>query len=390
MTVRLDTAMSRAVLLERWRGYVSQAVLLALVVWLVWSGFSNFLGNVRALGISVGYGFLHGEAGFQIAQSMIAFDPTSSYLDAVIVATLNSLLVIALASLLSTVIGLCVAFGRLTPHPIIRGASSAYVEVFRNIPLLLQIFFWYFSAMALLPGVGEGFQFGAVLLNNRGLFFPRMQLSLAAASALAAALAVFVLLFTLARRWLKSKGITGAGAMALAVVALIVLCFAPLSLLQAEFALDSPRVEGFNVGGGFALLPELMALTLSLSIYNSTFLAEIFRAGILSVPRGQSEAATTVGLSGVRAALLITLPQALRVALPPAAGQYQTLAKASSLAAAIGYPDIMQIVGGTVLSQTSQALEAMTLVVLLYAAINLFIALAVNLANRRLLKRDGR
>lgn len=390
MTVRLDTAMSRAVLLERWRGYVSQAVLLALVVWLVWSGFSNFLGNVRALGISVGYGFLHGEAGFQIAQSMIAFDPTSSYLDAVIVATLNSLLVIALASLLSTVIGLCVAFGRLTPHPIIRGASSAYVEVFRNIPLLLQIFFWYFSAMALLPGVGEGFKFGAVLLNNRGLFFPRMQLSLAAASALAAALAVFVLLFTLARRWLKSKGITGAGAMALAVVALIVLCFAPLSLLQAQFALDSPRVEGFNVGGGFALLPELMALTLSLSIYNSTFLAEIFRAGILSVPRGQSEAATTVGLSGVRAALLITLPQALRVALPPAAGQYQTLAKASSLAAAIGYPDIMQIVGGTVLSQTSQALEAMTLVVLLYAAINLFIALAVNLANRRLLKRDGR
>lgn len=390
MTVRLDTAMSRAVLLERWRGYVSQAVLLALVVWLVWSGFSNFLGNVRALGISVGYGFLHGEAGFQIAQSMIAFDPTSSYLDAVIVATLNSLLVIALASLLSTVIGLCVAFGRLTPHPIIRGASSAYVEVFRNIPLLLQIFFWYFSAMALLPGVGEGFQFGAVLLNNRGLFFPRLQLSLAAASALAAALAVFVLLFTLTRRWLKSKGITGAGAMALAVVALIVLCFAPLLLLQAQFALDSPRVEGFNVGGGFALLPELMALTLSLSIYNSTFLAEIFRAGILSVPRGQSEAATTVGLSGVRAALLITLPQALRVALPPAAGQYQTLAKASSLAAAIGYPDIMQIVGGTVLSQTSQALEAMTLVVLLYAAINLFIALAVNLANRRLLKRDGR
>jgi general L-amino acid transport system permease protein len=139
-----------------------------------------------------------------------------------------------------------------------------------------------------------------------------------------------------------------------------------------------------------ALLPELIALTLGLSIYNSTFLAEIFRAGILSVPRGQTEAAATVGLSGVRAALLITLPQALRLALPPAAGQYQTLAKASSLAAAIGYPDIMQIVGGTVLTQTSQALEAMALVVLLYAAINLAIALAVNLANRRLLRREGR
>jgi general L-amino acid transport system permease protein len=327
--------MSRAVLIERLPGYVGQTVLLALVAWLAWRGFSNFLANVRALGVASGYGFLRAEAGFEIAQSMIAFGPNSSYLRAVVVATLNTLLVIALAGLLSTLIGLCIAFGRLAPHPVIRGASSAYVEVFRNIPLLLQIFFWYFSAMALLPVVGDSLQFGAVLLNNRGLFLPRLE-------------------------------------------------------LLPHFALDLPRVEGFNVAGGVALLPELIALTLGLSIYNSTFLAEIFRAGILSVPRGQTEAAATVGLSGVRAALLITLPQALRLALPPAAGQYQTLAKASSLAAAIGYPDIMQIVGGTVLTQTSQALEAMALVVLLYAAINLAIALAVNLANRRLLRREGR
>ena len=390
MTLLPTMNMSRAVLMERLRGYVGQAVLLALVAWLAWSGFSNFLGNVRALGISAGYGFLHAEAGFEIAQSMIAFGPASSYLDAVIVATLNSLLVIALASLLSTLIGLCIAFGRLTPHLLIRGASSAYVEVFRNIPLLLQIFFWYFSAMALLPGVGDSLQFGAALLNNRGLFVPRVQVTLAGASAVAAALAAFVVLFMLVRRALKSKAITGPGALALTMAVLVVLCLAPLGLMHTQFGLDSPRVEGFNVGGGFALLPELMALTLGLSIYNSTFLAEIFRAGILSVPSGQSEAAATVGLSGVRAALLITLPQALRVALPPAAGQYQTLAKASALAAAIGYPDIMQVVGGTVLSQTSQALEAMALVVLLYAAINLAIALAVNLANHRLLKREGR
>ncbi|HEX9719345.1 MAG TPA: ABC transporter permease subunit [Ramlibacter sp.] len=334
MTGLPRTKMSRAVLMERLPGYVGQLVLLVLVIWLVWRGFSNFLGNVRALGVSTGYGFLHTEAGFEIAQSLIAFSPASTYLDAVIVATLNTLLVIALAGFFSTLIGLCIAFGRLAPHPLVRGASSAYVEVFRNIPLLLQIFFWYFSAMSLLPGVADSLQLGAVLLNNRGLFLPHLQLM--------------------------------------------------------PFGFDVPRVEGFNVAGGFALLPELIALTLGLSIYNSTFLAEIFRAGILSVPRGQTEAAATVGLSGVRAALLITLPQALRLALPPAAGQYQTLAKASSLAAAIGYPDIMQIVGGTVLSQTSQALEAMALVVLLYATINLFIALVVNLANRRLLKREGR
>jgi len=253
------------------------------------------------------------------------------------VATLNTLLVVALASVLATAIGLAVAFGRLVPQPLVRKAAGAYVEVFRNIPLLLQIFFWYFSALALLPPVAESLHLGGVLLNNRGLFLPRLQ-------------------------WGGGVGI----------------------------ALDWPVAEGLNVSGGFTLLPELMALTLGLAIYNGAFLAEIFRAGIQSVPPGQSEAATTLGLSGWRAAWLVVLPQALRLALPPAAGQYQTLAKASSLAAAIGYPDIMQIVGGTILSQTSQALEAMALVVLLYAAINLAIALIVHLVNRRLLHRQER
>jgi len=320
--------MLRAVLRERLPGYVVQALLAALITWLAWAAVANFRANMHALGVSVGFGFLRAQAGFQIAQSLVPFGPASSYLDAVIAAALNTLLVVLLASVLSTIIALLVAFGRLAPHGIVRSASTVYVEVFRNIPLLLQILFWYFSAIALLPGVADSLQFGGVLLNNRGLFLP--------------------------------------------------------------LGADRPHVEGFDVAGGIAILPELMALTLGLAIYNSTFLAEIFRAGILSVPRGQSEAAASVGLSGVRAALLITLPQALRVALPAAGGQYQTLAKASSLAAAIGYPDIMQIVGGTVASQTSQALEAMTLVVLLYAAINLFIALVVGLANRRLQKREGR
>jgi len=327
--------MSRAVLMERLPGYVAQAVLLAIVAWLVWRGVANFEANARALGLSVGFDFLRSQAGFQIAQSLIDFTPASTYLDAIVAAALNTLLVVALAGVFSTLIGLGIAFGRLAPPGVVRGASSAYVEVFRNIPLLLQILFWYFSAIALLPAVGDSIQFGPVLLNNRGLFLPGLQ-------------------------------------------------------LDPAIALNRPHVDGFDVAGGFVILPELMALTLGLSIYNSTFLAEIFRAGILSVPRGQSEAAASVGLSGVRAAWLIVLPQALRVALPAAGGQYQTLAKASSLAAAIGYPDIMQIVGGTVASQTSQALEAMTLVVLLYAAINLVIALIVNLLNRRLLAHEGR
>ena len=327
---------SRAVLRERLPGQLAQALLLALVAWGAWAALANFADNLRRLHIASGWNFLRAHAGFEIAQTLVAFGPGSSYLDAVVVATLNTLLVVALAAVLSTVLALLIAFGRLAEHPLVRGLCTAWVEVFRNVPLLLQIFFWYFSALALLPPVADSLQFGDILLNNRGLFLPRLH-------------------------W-------AAGAL----------------------ALERPVAEGFNVAGGLPLLPELLALTLGLAIYNSAFLAEIFRAGIQSVPRGQTEAASTVGLSGVRAALLVVLPQALRLALPPAAGQYQTLAKASSLAAAIGYPDIMQIVGGTLLSQTSQALEAMALVLLLYAAINLAIALAAALANRRLLRHDLR
>ena len=327
---------SRAVLRERLPGYLAQLVLLALVAWLAFSGLSNFSDNLQRLHIASGFGFLRVQAGFEIAQSLVAFAPGSTYLDAVVVAALNTLLVLLLAGVLGTLVALLVAFGRLARQPLVRGFCTVYVEVFRNIPLLLQIFFWYFSALALLPPVADSLRLGDVLLNNRGLFLPTLH-------------------------W--------AG---------------------GSLAWDRPQAEGFNVAGGIAVLPELIALTLGLAIYNSAFLAEIFRAGIQSVPRGQSEAAASIGLSGTRAALLVVLPQALRLALPPAAGQYQSLAKASSLAAAIGYPDIMQIVGGTILSQTSQALEAMTLVVLLYAAINLLIALAVNLANRRLLRRQAR
>jgi general L-amino acid transport system permease protein len=319
--------MSRATLVERLPGWIVQALLVTAIAWLVIRGVANFHANLKALGVSAGFGFLHSQAGFQIAQSLIPFGPASSYWTAIVVATQNTLLVIVLAGAVSTLIALVVAFGRLAPPGLVRGASAAYVEVFRNIPVLLQILFWYASAIALLPPVSDSLQFGGALLNNRGLFLP--------------------------------------------------------------FG-SAPHVEGFDVAGGIAILPELMALTLGLSIYNSAFLAEIFRAGILSVPRGQVEAAATVGLAGWRAALLITLPQALRVALPAAGGQYQILAKSSALAAAIGYPDIMQIIGGTIASQTSQVLEAMTLVVVLYAAINLAIALAVGLANRRLLRREGR
>jgi general L-amino acid transport system permease protein len=382
--------MSRAVFLERLPGYVGQVVLLAVVGWLTWRGAANFRGNVRAMGLSAGFGFLDTQAGFQVGQALIAFGPASSYRDAIIVAVLNTLLVVALASLLSTLIALVIAFGRLAPAGLVQRLCALYVEVFRNIPVLLQILFWYSSALALLPGVSESVALGSILLNNRGLFLPSLHVAPSGAWALGVALTACVAAFVLARRNARSGPTEGLARRAWVAALLVALCSAILVLLVTPMQVERPRIEGFDVSGGFAILPELMALTLGLSIYNSTFLAEIFRAGILSVPRGQMEAATTVGLRGARAAFLITLPQALRVALPAAGGQYQTLAKASALAAAIGYPDIMQIVGGTVASQTGQALEAMALVVLLYGAINLCIALAIGVANRHLMRREGR
>jgi general L-amino acid transport system permease protein len=316
-------------------GYAGQACLLAVVIWLVVAGAVNFVDNLDRLRLEQGFRFLWTQAGFDISQALVDFSPDSRHIDAVWVALLNTLLVVSLAMVLSTLGGLAVAWGRLAAQPLIRGLSTAYVETFRNIPLLLQIYFWYFSALAVLPPVADSLEFAGALMNNRGLFLPWP-------------------------RW--SEG---------------------------HLVMELPLARGLNVSGGLALLPELIALTLGLSIYNSAFLAEIFRAGIQSVPRGQSEAAKAVGLSPLRAAVLVVLPQAMRLSIPPAAGQYQSLAKASSLAAAIGYPDVMQVVGGTILSQTSQALEAMALVLAIYACINLLIALAGNLANRRIKARQG-
>src|SRR3569833_1088394 len=163
---------SRAVLRERWPGWVGQAVLLAVVAWLAWAAAANFAGNLQRLHSGSGLGFLHARAGFETAQALVPFGPASDYLDAVVVATLNTLLVIVLAGVLSTVLAVLLAFGRLGEQPLVRGFCAGYVEVFRNIPLLLQIFFWYFSAIALLPSVADSLSLGGVILNNRGLFLP--------------------------------------------------------------------------------------------------------------------------------------------------------------------------------------------------------------------------
>ena len=378
---------SRALWKERAPLYVVQALVLIAVGWLAYRAALNFGANVRALGLSAGFGFLATRAGFDIGQALIPFGPSSSYLDAVIVALLNTLLVIALAMIVSTLTAVLVAFGRLAPPGLVRGVSAVYVEVFRNIPLLLQILFWYACALSLLPGLSDSLELGPILISNRGVFLPRLEMTSATVPTIVAAVVLLGVLVVAARLRIRKAKPTRVAPL---FVLMLLVGSAAIALIGSTLHVMRPRVEGFDVADAYVILPELVALTLGLSIYNSAFLAEIFRAGVLSVPRGQIEAAASVGLSGARAAVLVTLPQALRVALPAAGNQYQTLAKASSLAAAIGYPDIMQVLGGTIASQTGQALEAMALVVVLYAVINLTIAAMIGIANRHLLRSEGR
>ncbi|MGZ5864908.1 MAG: amino acid ABC transporter permease [Xanthobacteraceae bacterium] len=371
---------------DRLPGWLLQLAVLAVLVFLVLEAVHNARVNIVRLGLEPGYDFLRSEAGFQISQHLVPYGPGSRYLDAIFVAILNTLAVASVSIVLSTVLGLFTSLGRLSRNPLLARLSTAYVELFRNIPLLLQIFFWYFTALALVPRVRDSIELGPILLNNRGLYLPSISFDASWWILMLDAVLVFALLaFALRRqRWLHHPD-----HVAIIGGTFVVAAFALHVAFGAGLHWEMPVIRGLSVQGGLPVGPEFLALALGLSIYNSAFMAEIFRSGMLAIPKGQYEAAATVNLSGLKAWILILLPQTLRLVLPPAIGQYQTLIKASSLAAAIGYPDVMQVVGGTILTQTSRAVEAMSLVILIYMVINLSLSLLINIYNARVLSRGG-
>jgi len=313
----------------------------------------NVAANLQARGMASGFDFLGREAGFAIGFALIPYDEASSYGRALLVGLLNTLLAAGLALVLATALGLLVGIGRLATHLPSRVAAAGFVGLLRNVPLLLLVLFWHGAVVQALPGVRQALSlFGVVFLSNRGLVLPapvpdpgRAWLAGAALIALLAGIA--------ARRLGRRRS----SWLAFAAAAI---------LLLAAPAWDVPSLSGFNFRGGITLVPELVSLVAALSLYNAAFIAEIVRGGINAVPRGQIEAATSMGLPPGLRMRLVVLPQAMRAIVPPLANQYSHLIKASSLATVIGYPDLVNVFLGTTLNQTGRAIEVVAITMAIF------------------------
>jgi general L-amino acid transport system permease protein len=350
------------------------------------AAFFDVRGNMQARGIPTDFGFLDNVAGFDINQSLIPYSAASTYGRAFLVGLLNTCLVAALGLTLATIIGFSVGVARLSKNWIVAKCATAYVEALRNIPLLLQLLFWYNAVLKPLPGPRQSLEllFG-VFLNNRGLFMPEPVWGPGALwIALAALVSVFAALGlrkASVRRWLPGpraafwSGVAASFAVALPIAAFV----------AAGHPLDfvPPELKGFNFSGGVRLLPEFVALVLGLSLYTAAFIAEIVRAGIEAVPRGQGEAAAALGLSPSQAGRLVIRPQAMRLIVPLLTSQYLNLIKNSSLAVFIGYPDLVQVFAGTVLNQTGAAVQVIFITMAVYLLMSLLASLAMNLYGRR-------
>ncbi|MBB4267420.1 amino acid ABC transporter permease [Roseospira visakhapatnamensis] len=375
----------------RVRAVVFQIVALGLVVWFGWTIFNNTLTNMESRGITTGFGFLDNTAGFGILFSLIPYDESNTYGRTFVVGLLNTLLVAFLGILFATLIGFLLGVARLSSNWLIAKMALVYIEITRNIPPLLQIFFWYYAVLRTLPGPRQSLDLlGAVHLNNRGLYIPWPHPE-TGFWAVGVALAVAVTGAALLLRWARRRqDQTGrrfpAGWASFGLV--LGLPLAVFWLTGGPVAWDLPALDGFNFKGGARLIPEFIALWAALTIYTASFIAEIVRSGIEAVSHGQTEAAQALGLKRGPALRLIIIPQALRVIIPPLTSQYLNLTKNSSLATAIGYPDLVGVFMGTTLNQTGQAVEIVAMTMAVYLTISLSIAFLMNLYNRAVTLRE--
>ncbi len=367
------------------RGVIYQVLILGMLGFCVWYLVSNTLHNLAVRNISTGFGFLDREAGFAIGESSIAYTPSDTYGCAILVGLINTLKVSVIGIVAATLIGTVLGIARLSRNWLISRLAGLYVEVMRNVPLLLQLFFWYALITEALPGPRQALNpVSGVFLSNRGLKLPTLQgdglnwLLLG----LGAAIVAVVLLAHWARRRQEQTGRIFPVARASAAL-LLVLPAAALLLSGAPIALDVPELRGFNFAGGLTLSPEFAALLAGLIIYTSAFVAEVVRSGIQAVGKGQWEAAQALGLTRSRMMRLVILPQALRVIVPPMTSQYLNLTKNSSLAVAIGYPDIVSVVN-TTLNQTGQAIEGILIIMAAYLTVSLSISIFMNWYNNRI------
>ncbi|CAH7483418.1 putative ABC transporter membrane subunit YhdX [Vibrio chagasii] len=347
---------------------------------------NNALTNLEARGIATGFDFLSQEAGFGIGLTLVEYDETFSYGRTFVVGLLNTALVSVLGIILATVLGFSMGVARLSSNWLVSRFAAVYIEIFRNIPLLLQIFFWYFAVLQALPSARQSLSLGeAIFLNVRGLYFPAPVLeqgsSIVIASLIAGSVATIII-----NIWANNKQKLTGQQTPMFRIALSLIVGLPLVVyfvLGMPISAEYPELKGFNFRGGISIIPELAALVLALSIYTASFIAEIVRSGINAVSHGQTEAAMSLGLPRARTLKLVIIPQALRIIIPPLTSQYLNLTKNSSLAMAIGYPDLVSVFAGTTLNQTGQAIEIIAMTMGVYLTLSLLTSALMNIYNRK-------
>ena len=386
MTERLDRAPPKISPLydPRYRAIAYQVALCLVLGFLAYGAIQNMASNLARASIATGFAFWNHTAGFDISQTLIPYAPdVSTYGRAFWVGLLNTLLVTVLGIVFATILGFLIGIARLSSNVLIARLAAAYVELIRNIPLLLQLLFWYNAVLKALPGIRESLGVpGGGFLNNRGLFLPRPEMAGADAIAVAflAGVAAALVFLLLRGRLIRAGGVT-----AFAVAALLVLVPPAVAFVAsgASIAFDYPEVGRFNIRGGIEILPEFVALLAGLVTYTASFIAEAVRAGLAAVAKGQTEAAYALGLRRGATLRLVIIPQAMRVIIPPLTNQYLNLTKNSTLAVAIGYPDLVQVFAGTVLNNTGQAVEVIVITMAVYLAISLATSLLMNWYNAR-------
>ena len=368
------------------RAIVFQAVALTVTVAFGLYLFENTQDNLRRLGIASGFDFLSSPAGFDIIQTLIPYSAASSYGQVFWVALLNTLLVSALGIIFATLLGFIIGVARLSKNWLIAKLALAYIETFRNVPLLLQIFFWYFAVLRAAPAPRQSLSLGdTFFLNIRGLYLPAPQFQPGFGWVLAT-LGVVIVIVVVLTRWVHRRQMATGQPFPILSASLALLIGLPLIafwLAGSPLHWQVPELRGFNFQGGLVIIPEMASLLLALSIYTAAFIAEIVRAGIQAVSHGQTEASFSLGLNSGMTLRLIILPQALRVIIPPMTNQYLNLTKNSSLAAAIGYPDLVSVFAGTTLNQTGQAIECIAITMAVYLTLSLLISFVMNWYNRR-------
>ena len=373
------------------RSAVYQIGLVAIIAFIFYEAATNAVENLQRAKIASGFGFLTTTAGFDINQSLIEFSAAgSTYGQAFLVGLFNTLIVSVFGIFFATILGFIVGISRLSKNWIVRKVATVYVETIRNIPLLLQLLFWYNAVLAPLPQPRDSISMGAgFFLNARGLFMPK-PLYAADSWMIWTALAIGIVATVVFRRWAwQQQAATGrpypVNSVSIGLIlGLPILAWILLALFGTNpISFDAPVKGTFNLRGGMTVFPEFVALLIGLVTYTAAFIGEVVRAGILAVSKGQTEASSALGLTSGQTLRLVVIPQAMRVIIPPLTSQYLNITKNSTLAVAIGYPDLVQVFMGTVLNQTGQAIEVVLITMGVYLLISLGTSFVMNIYNRR-------